>query len=87
MILIENNFKENLDKIADDLTLYSNLSRVELFNQCLKEKLNNLLLDYNEELDKKISWLANIDPKRVIRAINKIDRKNDKEIIKENLKK
>ena len=87
MTLAETNLKTIIDKIDAEITKYKNFSRVELFEYCIQELLKQKLKLYNDEIDNTVEFLENRGSTRIMKALTKIQKKEDKEVIEANLKK
>lgn len=83
---LQNNFSDNLSLIKDELSKYDGLTRVELFNECINNKLKNTLYKYNVETEHMSDFLLQQEGIRVLKAITKIQKFDDKEIIYANMK-
>ena len=55
--ILQNNFSDNLSAIKGELSKYDHLTRVELFNQCINNKLKNTLYKYNVETEQTSDFL------------------------------
>lgn len=82
MILEENNtFTKALEEAEKNIRTYIYCNRIDLFNQSIQERLKNNLKDYNEEMDWKISQLNNRGNVTVLKALTKLQKKEDKQAI------
>ena len=77
---------ENLQQIKAEIYKYANLSRGEIFNQALNKRLKYTLLRYNDKIDQLSGYLLNQEAMRVLKAITKIQKIEDKKVIYENMK-
>ena len=87
MISTETNLKTVIDKIDEEINKYANFSRIELFEYCIQELLKEKLRLYSDEIDNTVQFLESRGSARVLKALAKIQKKEDKEIIEANLKK
>lgn len=78
-------FKAELLRIEMELDKYADLSRAELLTYCIKEKLNSTLRKYNEEMQGKMDVLSRAGNIRVLKAISKIQKNNDKKAIQDQI--
>jgi len=68
------------------MSRYKLVARVYFFNQCINEKLKNILYKYNIETDKLSDFLLRQSGTRVLKAIAKIKKFDDRKVIYENMK-
>lgn len=87
MTLTETNFETIIDKIDEEINKYTKFSRVELFEYCIQELLKEKLNVYNEYIDTTIKFLESRGSASVLKALAKIQKQEDKEIIEAKLKK
>lgn len=87
MNLISNdNLKNNLAKIKAELALYDEFTRIELFNQCINQRLIHTLELYNVKTDQLSDFLLGQHGIRVLKAITKLQKFSDRKVIYENMK-
>lgn len=80
------NLRSTLKKIAEEMNKYSKMTQVELFNQSINKLLTQTLKKYNNNIDLLSEYILNKEGMRVLKAITKIQKNNDKKIIYENMK-
>lgn len=80
------NLRSTLKKIAEEMNKYSKMTQVELFNQSINKLLTQTLKKYNNNIDLLSEYVLNKEGMRVLKAITKIQKNNDKKIIYENMK-
>lgn len=74
-----------LQLIEKELNTYRDLTKVEIFNVCINNRLVSTLRKYNEEIDTTSEYLLRQSSVRVLKALTKIKKVNDKDIISEYL--
>lgn len=70
-----------IDEIEVELSRYKDLSKVEIFNECINNRLAATLVKYNEKIDSTSEYLLRQSSVRVLKALTKIKKVNDKDII------
>ena len=70
-----------INEIYEELDKYSNMSRDQLFNHCVKTKLSNSLVKYQREIEGQIYYLLSDvykpwTPKEFMREVFKIHKKD-----------
>lgn len=80
------NLPATLKKITEEMNKYSKMTQVELFNQSINKLLTQTLKKYNNNIDLLSEYILNKEGMRVLKAITKIQKNNDKKIIYENMK-
>lgn len=70
-----------LRTIEVELSTYKDLSKVEIFNTCINNRLAATLLKYNEQIDSTSEYLLRQSSVRVLKALTKIKKVDDKDII------
>lgn len=78
MILLDRNILNSIEK---DLHTYDSLSKVEIFNVCINNRLASTLRKYNEDIDSTSEYLLKQSSVRVLKALTKIKKVSDKDII------
>lgn len=78
MISLDHNI---LQTIETELCKYKDLSRVEVFNMCINNRLADTLVKYNEHIDSNSEYLLRQSSVRVLKALTKLKKVDDKEII------
>ena len=74
-----------INEIDSELNQYYNMSRTDVFNMCINNKLAATLRRYNAEIDFNSEYLVRQESVRVLKALTKIHKSEDKEIIKQNM--
>lgn len=85
-----NMLRENIKEIISDLDRYADKNRDELYTEFINYKLTNTLKHYNDEIEYNSDRLIKSESVRVLKAITKIQKRQDVENIKieiENAKK
>lgn len=77
---------QNLKEIISDIDRYKDISRIDLINSCINKKLNLTLEEYQSDIDNTSEYLLKQNGTRVIKAITKIQKNNDKAVIESKLK-
>ena len=80
------NLKNNLSIIRAELSKYDEMTRKEFFNEAINNRLKNTLYIYNIETDKLSDFLIQQHGMRVLKAITKIQKADDKKVIYDNMK-
>lgn len=70
-----------LSNIEDELSQYKDLTKVEIFNVCINNRLAATLVKYNEQIDSSSEYLLRQSSVRVLKALTKIKKNDDKDII------
>jgi hypothetical protein len=70
---------DTIMKITEELNRYKDLTPNQLFTQCINEKLKCTLLKYKVELQQSEEYLIKRKTCDVLKAITKIQKKQDKE--------
>ena len=78
--------KDRIIEISDDLDRYKDITRARLFTRCVDNKLKNTLQNYISDLDLTSDELMRKASFRVMKAITKIQKNDDKNAIKEQIK-
>ena len=78
--------KDRIIEVADDLNRYKGVTRSHLFTKCVDEKLKNTLQIYINDLDLTSDDLMRKASVRVMKALTKIQKNDDKNAIKEQIK-
>lgn len=78
--------KTVLKWINKDFNTYKDLSRQDLLKECINKKLAFTLKKYNEEIDWHSDYLISRSSVKVLKALTKIQKKNDVNVLKENMK-
>lgn len=76
-----------LNSIELELNKYKDMDRNTLFNYCIDRRLQATLLNYNEELEDTTGFLLRKAGWRVLKALTRIQKNDDKDEIKKHLKK
>ena len=76
--------KDYLNQIAEELNKYSNISRENLFTQCVSDKLKISLKNYQNNIDWNTYILELKNPFAVLKAWKKRKKIEDKDIILQN---
>ena len=76
------NFLNNILKIKEELKVSKAFSRDDLFEECVNKKLENVVKIYNRELDEGSDFLLTKNPESVLKAINKMQKVKDREVLK-----
>lgn len=77
---IADKIKDKLDRISAQLDKYD-IPRTEIFNKCINDKLITNLRNYNLEIDSTSYFLAHQSSIRVMKALTKSQKEDDKEAI------
>jgi DNA integrity scanning protein DisA with diadenylate cyclase activity len=80
------NLKVNIEKIKNEMNKYSGLTRTEIFDHSINRLLKYTLKKYNNNIENLSEYLLNQEGMRVLKAITKIQKSNDKKVIQENMK-
>ena len=80
---INNSFSRNLHKIDKKLKECFATDRHKLFKECINHKLVETLKTYNEEVDVNSSFLIEQSTIRVLKALTKLQKKDDKAVLEE----
>lgn len=75
----------HLIEIESELNRYYKIPRVEVFNICINNRLASTLRRYNAEIDATSDFLIKQESVRVLKALTKIKKNEDREIIKQNM--
>ena len=90
MNLTENNiiwsFIDNVEEINNLLDTYANISREDLFEDCIHKKLQTVLKEYCKELDWTSKYLVKQESMRVLKTLTRLQREEDKDVILQNTK-
>lgn len=70
-----------LSNIEGELSQYKDLTKVEIFNICINNRLAATLVKYNEQIDSSSDYLLRQSSVRVLKALTKIKKNDDKDII------
>lgn len=81
----ENSFSKNLSLIKEALNQYNGMTHVEFFNYMLNQRLKSTLYLYNKDTDHISDFLLNQGGLRVLKAVTKIQKLEDRKIIYENM--
>lgn len=73
--------RNTLSSIEEDLHTYENLTKVEIFNVCINNRLASTLRKYHEDIDSTSEYLLKQSSVRVLKALTKIKKVSDKDII------
>lgn len=77
-----NSLDLNILKIIEsELNKYNYLTRVELFNLCINNRLAATLKKYNQDIDTTSEYLLRQSSVRVLKALTKIKKVDDKDVI------
>ena len=82
MSLVSNPY---LIEIESELNQYYKIPRVEIFNICINKRLAATLRKYNAEIDATSEFLIKQESVRVLKALTKIKKNEDREVIKQNM--
>ena len=74
---------KNLKLIKQDLDKYKDKTPIELFHDCIHQKLYLTLQRYNEEIDFNSDYLLTRSSTKVLKAITKIQKRDDKNVLEE----
>lgn len=77
--------KDRIIEVAADLDRYKDIPRDRLFTQCIDEKLKHTLKTYISDLDLTSDELMKKAGFRVMKALTKIQKNDDKNAIKEQI--
>ena len=77
-----NNFAKNLKEIIQEIQVQKGFSRDKFFEGCINEKLKNIVARYNLDLDLGTNFLLTRSSESVIKAINKIQKVKDREVLR-----
>lgn len=75
---------ENLHQIQNELAEFKDISREELYSQCIDNKLTETVLKYNVDLDLNSKYLLTRASMKVLKGITKVQKAADKQILLEN---
>jgi hypothetical protein len=73
----------DLKIIESELNAYKDLSKVEIFNTFINKRLAATLIKYNEQIDATSEYLLRQSSVRVLKALTKIKKVDDKDIIQQ----
>lgn len=76
------NFAKNLKEIIQEIQVQKGFSRDKFFEGCINEKLKNIVARYNLDLDLGTNFLLTRPSESVIKAINKIQKVKDREVLR-----
>lgn len=76
-----------LDVISQELDRYKDISRVELFNQCIDSRLKAVLLRYNEATEATSNYLIRRGSARVLKTLTRMQKQEDKDVLEAQKKK
>lgn len=79
-------FKFKLKVIKEDLSRYTALTRAELLKNCINNKLAYTLQRYDDEINMNVDYLSTKNSVRVLKALSKIQKRNDVKNIQAALK-
>ena len=71
-----------LPEISEEIVSYSNLSRSDIFNECLSNKLSANLSQYFSFLNLNSRHLSIKPNRRVLKAVTKLQKNSDKDYLK-----
>lgn len=77
---------EIIKSINDDLDKYKDLTHEQIFTTCIETKLRNTLLNYNYDIDLNSKFLLTRQAEKVLKAITKIQMKDNREAILNSVK-
>ena len=80
------NLTQNLETIKSEIDKYSDMTRTEIFNQSINRLLKHTLQRYSNTIEQLSGYLLNQEGMRILKAITKIQKLDDKKIIYENMK-
>ena len=66
---MSSNLENHLNKIQKDLENINNYTRVQIYENAIKERLSDVLVYYNKKLDEAVSHLENNLPTSIIRRL------------------
>ena len=75
-----NNLSRNIKKLIAEFDKYE-MNRNDLLKECIRGKLKNTLLKYNEEINFNSDFLLQQSSYRVLKALTKIQKKDDSEAL------
>lgn len=70
-----------LKQIEVELSTYKDLTKFEIFNACINKRLADALVNYNEQIDYTSEYLLRQSSVRVLKALTKMKKVDDKDII------
>ena len=84
---LQNNesLKSILTDINTNLNKYADYRRPELFKQFIHERLTDTLKMYNHQLDVTSDFLLHQEGDRVLKALTKMKKQEDKDVIAQNM--
>lgn len=80
-----NMIKENLDELRNEMDKWLAYSRIEAYNVCINKRLAATLKNYSAKIDEASEYLLRQESFRVLKALTKIQKNKDKEVINDNL--
>ena len=83
---LNDSLKDTLTTIKAELSRYDGMTRLELFNYSINDKLKSTLYKYDIETDQLSDFLIQQQGMRVLKAITKIQKFDDRKIIYDNMK-
>lgn len=87
MINNQNNFKNNVLSIIENFKKYYKLSKDTIYTNCIDKKLNLTVLKYNNELALNSRYIEGRSDKKVLKALTKLQKNQDKEALKNSAQK
>jgi len=82
----KHNLATNLKTVEEEINKYSELTQTEIFNQSINRLLKRTLHKYNNNIDQLSGYLLNQEGIRILKAITKIQKFDNKKVIKENMR-
>lgn len=74
-------FKQNLEKILEELNTFRRKSRAQILSNCVKEKLDLTVQKYNSKVSWNAEYLATRDSSKVLKALTKLQKKDDRDAL------
>ena len=78
----ESNFKNNVLSIIEDFKKYYKISKDTIYTECIEKKLNLTVLKYNKELALNSRYIERRSDKKVLKALTKLQKNQDREVLK-----
>ena len=78
----EYKFKNNVLLIIEDFKKYYRVSKDTIYTDCIEKKLNLTVSKYNNELALNSRYITGRSDKKVLKALTKLQKNQDREILK-----
>lgn len=85
-LMSEHNLTRNLALIKTEMNKYTGMSHIDLFNYSINRRLMYTLQRYDANIDQLSDFILNQAGMRVLKAITKIQKFDDRKVIHDNMK-